>query len=186
MAGTVDTRELEKFANNLNNLDMGEVLIEAVKELSMSLLAKTKKKTPVSKSTANMTLLDFSETYKVNRGQFKKGDARMKKAGRATGVSFSSGGKNVSFVARNSNHVPGTLRDGWFVSDVERKGSFYQCHVQNDVNYAVYIEYGHRTRNHASWVQGRFMLTFSVQEVEKQMERVVQRKIAEAWEGLFR
>ena len=38
--------------------------------------------------------------------------------------------------------------------------------VYNNIKYAPYVEYGHRTRGGKSFVDGRYMLTKSVQEIE--------------------
>ena len=38
--------------------------------------------------------------------------------------------------------------------------------IYNNVHYAPYIEYGHRTRGGKSFVDGRYMLTKSVKEIE--------------------
>lgn len=72
----------------------------------------------------------------------------------------------------------GTLRRGWTGGtrqasssfsnglDVVRTGDTISITISNQVEYASYVEYGHRTRNHRGWVDGRFMLTLSVQEVQ--------------------
>lgn len=47
----------------------------------------------------------------------------------------------------------------------------------NPVEYASYVEYGHRTANHKGWVKGRFMMTISEQELEKIAPKVLENKI---------
>ena len=57
----------------------------------------------------------------------------------------------------------GVLRRSWQpkkVSNLERL-------VLNNVKYGPHIEYGHRTRGGKSFVDGRYMLTKSVQEIEE-------------------
>mgnify|MGYP003393276583 CR=1 FL=1 len=56
----------------------------------------------------------------------------------------------------------GTLRRSW---RVKKDGQLARI-VYNNVHYAPYIEYGHRTRGGKSFVDGRYMLTKSVQEIE--------------------
>lgn len=47
------------------------------------------------------------------------------------------------------------------------------------MNYASYVEYGHRTKNHKGWVEGRFMATISMQEIERQLPKFLERKQVE-------
>ena len=56
----------------------------------------------------------------------------------------------------------GVLRRSW---RVKSEGQLAKI-VYNNVKYAPYIEYGHRTRGGKSFVDGRYMLTKSVQEIE--------------------
>lgn len=68
----------------------------------------------------------------------------------------------------------GTLRKGWYVTDVVKVGGSYEVYLKNDTNYASFVEYGHRTRGHKSWVDGRFMMTISVDEVDRKVEQIQQ------------
>ena len=56
----------------------------------------------------------------------------------------------------------GVLRRSW---RVKKDGQFARI-IYNNVHYAPYIEYGHRTRAGKSFVDGRYMLTKSVKETE--------------------
>lgn len=58
----------------------------------------------------------------------------------------------------------GVLRDGFKVTEVVKNNGVYSCSVVNDVEYASYVEYGHRTRDNG-WVNGVFMLGVSEYEV---------------------
>lgn len=78
----------------------------------------------------------------------------------------------------------GRLRRSWKVSKVEEKGGILQVTIFNDANdngagesYASYVEFGHFTRGRVSWVEGRWMLTISTDEVKAEMNRV--------WNKLF-
>lgn len=71
----------------------------------------------------------------------------------------------------------GTLRRGWTAGKrssakgyadslkVQHTGDKYVIEVINPVEYAAYVEYGHRTRSHTNWVNGKFMLSISEQEL---------------------
>ena len=56
----------------------------------------------------------------------------------------------------------GVLRRSW---RVKSEGQLARI-VYNNVHYAPHIEYGHRTRGGKSFVDGRYMLTKSVKEIE--------------------
>ena len=75
-------------------------------------------------------------------------------------------------------YVGGTLRRGWTVeANVRKNGHIYEIEVFNPVEYAQYVEFGHRTRNHQGWVNGRFMMTISADEVERQAPQIVEKKL---------
>ena len=56
--------------------------------------------------------------------------------------------------------------------------------VVNPVEYASYVEYGHRTANHSGWVKGQFMMTISEQELQKIAPKVLENKIKKYLGGL--
>lgn len=88
---------------------------------------------------------------------------------------------------KGSGKVGGTLRRGWtagkkkaeFIEGIQvnKRGDMYEVVIKNSVEYASYVEFGHRTRNHKGWVPGRFMLTISEQELEGDLERIIQNKL---------
>lgn len=88
-----------------------------------------------------------------------------------------------------SGKVGGTLRRGWTAGHkaagasyakslkVVKTGSTYTIEIVNPVEYASYVEYGHRTRNHSGWVEGRFFLTISEKEVEQLAPKLLEKKL---------
>lgn len=90
---------------------------------------------------------------------------------------------------KSSGKKGGTLRRGWTGEKrssaqnyadsltVHHFGDTYVIEIVNPVEYASYVEYGHRTPNHKGWVKGRFMMTISEQELEKIAPKVLERKI---------
>ena len=56
----------------------------------------------------------------------------------------------------------GVLRTSW----QHKKASELVRIVYNNKHYAPHVEYGHRTRGGKSFVDGRYMLTKSVKEIE--------------------
>ena len=59
----------------------------------------------------------------------------------------------------------GVLRRSW---RVKSEGQLAKI-VYNNVKYGPMVEYGHRTRSGKSFVDGRYMLTKSVKEIEDTM-----------------
>lgn len=92
----------------------------------------------------------------------------------------------------------GTLRRGWTGEKrssaqgyaesltVNHFGDTYVIEIVNPVEYASYVEYGHRTANHKGWVQGRFMMTISEQELERIAPKVLENKIKKYLGGLVK
>lgn len=71
----------------------------------------------------------------------------------------------------------GTLRRNWHIGEVVRHGDYLEVEIYNPVEYAEFVEYGHRQepgrympalgkRLKQSYVPGQYMLTISIKEVE--------------------
>jgi hypothetical protein len=84
-----------------------------------------------------------------------------------------------------SGKTGGTLRRGWTVGPVVKKGDMYEIEIINPVYYAAYVEYGHRTANHASWVPGRFMMTVSEQELEREAPKIIEAALIKLLQEVF-
>ena len=56
----------------------------------------------------------------------------------------------------------GVLRRSW---RVKKEGDLARV-IYNNIEYAPYVEYGHRTRGGKSFVDGQYMLSKSVKEIE--------------------
>lgn len=153
--GNFNIDGLKKFRDELNKLQNPDEFVEScAKELAARLLRMVVKRTPVG---------DY-DTYKTNEN-----------------------GERV--VVRKSSKKGGTLRRGWTGEKrssaqnyadsltVHHFGDTYVIEIVNPVEYASYVEYGHRTPNHKGWVKGQFMMTISEQELEKIAPKVLERKI---------
>lgn len=75
-----------------------------------------------------------------------------------------------------TNVITGRLRGSWAVTSVERHDDIYVATVINPVEYAPFVEYGHRKKGGNGWVMGQFILTISVREVENAAPSIIQRK----------
>ena len=78
----------------------------------------------------------------------------------------------------------GTLRRGWTIGEIRKEGNLYKIDIVNPVEYASYVEYGHRTANHKGWVKGHFMMTISEQEISKIAPKVLENRIKKYLGGL--
>ena len=90
---------------------------------------------------------------------------------------------------KGSGKKGGTLRRGWTNGKsqaasayagslkVNHFGNVYVIEIINPVEYASYVEFGHRTRGGDGWVEGKFMLTISEQEVENDAPKVLENKL---------
>ena len=72
----------------------------------------------------------------------------------------------------------GLLRRSW---RSKKEGDLARI-VYNNVHYAPHIEYGHRTRGGKSFVDGKYMLTKSVQEIESELDNQLSILIENLWE----
>lgn len=96
-----------------------------------------------------------------------------------------------------SGKVGGTLRRGWTGSkdanavnyinslSVTENNGEYIIEIINPVEYASYVEFGHRTGN-GGFVDGRFMLTISAEEIEQSSPAILEKKLNRLLEGLFK
>lgn len=165
LIGIWDTRELDKFIDNLKQLTKEEIEqfhINTIKEIAARTLAKIIARTPV--------------------GQYPP----------------------------DSGKVGGTLRRGWTAGedmdpyeyiyehvDVVKKGRVYQIIISNPVEYASYVEYGHRQnvgqyvpaigkRLKKAFVEGEFMMTVSVDEMQKELPSLLEKKLKDFLEEYFK
>ena len=99
-------------------------------------------------------------------------------------------GRLLRKVIKRTPSDTGNLRRNWTVSDVRKNGENYEIEVSNSAEYASYVEFGHRQtpgrfvpaigkRLKKSWVKGKFMLTISENELQKQAPAVIEKKITE-------
>lgn len=83
----------------------------------------------------------------------------------------------------NDGRIGGTLRKNWSIGEITENNGVYQVDVTNIIDYASYVEYGHRTVDHKGWVEGRFMLTISSDELQKDSSRIIENKLKKILEN---
>ena len=95
----------------------------------------------------------------------------------------------VGIYPNSSGKKGGTLRRGWTNGKnqaanayanslkVNHFGNTFVIEIINPVEYASYVEFGHRTRGGDGWVEGRFMLTISEQEIQADAPKILENKL---------
>lgn len=154
--GGFSAADMKKLQKQLNKIQEGnvEAFIEAcAKELAARLLAKVIKRTPVGE-------------YPKSSGK-KGGTLRRGWTSKTHEEAVGGSGK-------------GSISAGKAYADtltINHFGNTFVIEIVNPVEYASYVEYGHRTPDHKGWVQGRFMLTISEQEIQEIAPKVLEAKI---------
>nr|DAM76271.1 MAG TPA: type I neck protein [Caudoviricetes sp.] len=185
--GSFNENQLRRFQRKLNEIkpeDASDFIDACAKELAARLLATVIKRTPVG---------DYSKEVEVvakrDSKNHKKGDKYTKRV-------------------NPSGKLGGTLQRGWTAKTHEEAeggsgrgadakayaesltvnhfGDMIVIEIVNPVEYASYVEYGHRTRNHKGWVPGRFMMTISVQEIQNIAPNVLENKVRRFLGGYMR
>ncbi|WP_160202456.1 MULTISPECIES: HK97 gp10 family phage protein [Clostridia] len=103
--------------------------------------------------------------------------------GRYDGKAYVCEGKLHHKGMRKTNGNNGsTLKKNW-TSRVYRSGNLIALEIENPIEYASYVEYGHRTVN-GGWAPGHHIMKFSVEEVQRngfpKLERKIQRLVEAA------
>lgn len=150
--GSFDISGLKELQRQLSKAeDLNEAFVEAcAKELAARLLAKVIKRTPVG---------DYPENSGKKGGTLRRGWTSHEAWSGAEGLKTNGAKQYVDSL--KINHF----------------GNVYVVEITNPVEYASYVEFGHRTANHEGWVRGQFMLTISEQEIQKIAPKVLESKI---------
>lgn len=197
--GRCDYRELKKLDERLQQLsevDMDRLCRDAANEIAQILWNKVKKRTPVGVKPT----FDEPKTVKV------QGDDYTTQTTSKTGekVFRKRKGKKYTMLTRSgailnrywAGYRGGSLRDAWMILPVEKHGDVYEITVVNNLDYASYVEYGHRQTPGryvpalgktltASWVPGKLMLTISEQEVKTLVPSILNDMLYDALKGVF-
>lgn len=184
-------KQFDELNKRLESADVDEFCRIVAKELAARLLAQVIKRTPVG----NKPKMEGAKTVKVKGesgktksfltaegarqeqywGGYMGGTLRRGWTSKTEAEAESGSGK--SDVVAYANSLP-----------ITKSGNVYEIEIINPVHYASYVEFGHRQtpgrfvpalgkRLKAGWVEGRFMLTLSEKEVQRQSAKVVEAKL---------
>lgn len=150
--GNCDYKQLLKLKENIDRLqsmDMQKFCRDASKELAARLLSLVIPATPVGQ-------------YPKSTGK-KGGTLRRGWTAKSQAEATNGGKADVKAYAQS---LP-----------VFKQGNAYTIEVINPVEYASYVEFGHRTRGGDGWVPGQYFLTLSEQDLERLAPGVIERKL---------
>lgn len=70
----------------------------------------------------------------------------------------------------------GGLKRNWFITRVMKKDDELVVWLYNSQDYASFVEYGHTDRSRTNWVEGYFMATISIEEVQRKIPQRFERE----------
>lgn len=181
--------QLKEYAERLEKLtdaDIEELCIKCSKELAARLLALVIPATPVGKNKYTYETKKIYDYWREDGTDDIAGKRHRYDTGKTKTV-------------RHTVKVGGTLRRGWTSKThdeaasgtgkrgepakeyaaslpVRKVGDYYKIQIINPVEYASYVEFGHRTKS-GGWVEGRYMLTISEEQLKQISPAVLQRMI---------
>lgn len=137
---------------------------------------------------------DYSEVLEFNR--------RIERATEIVDDLFKEalGQMALDFLRKVKDRTPqrtGLLKDRWKIGAIVKKGDDYMIEVFDDTKYASFVEDGHRQkvgryvpaigkRLVKPWVEGRFMMKLTADEIEQEMPRYMERLEKKLAEELFK
>lgn len=181
--------QLKEYADKLEKLtdaDIEELCIKCSKELAARLLALVIPATPVGKNKYTYETKKIYDYWREDGTDDVAGKRHRYDTGKTK-------------VVRHTVKVGGTLRRGWTSKThdeaasgtgkrgkpakeyaaslpVRKVGDYYKIQIINPVEYASYVEFGHRTKS-GGWVEGQYMLTISEEQLKQISPAVLQRMI---------
>lgn len=151
--GNCDYKQLQQLRENLDRLqsvDMDRFCRDVSKELAARLLSLVIPRTPVGQ---------YPKVSGKKGGTLRRGWT-AKTHGEAAG---GSGKMDVSAYAK--------------ALPISKSGNTYTIEVINPVEYASYVEFGHRTPSGEGWVRGQYFLTISEQDLQHIAPALIEREL---------
>ena len=155
--GNVDFEELEKLQEEMKQFDFSRKRFcrKLAKELAGRFLRDVIKRTPVG---------DYPASSGKVGGTLRRG---------WTADDERQAAYNAMFKAhQNTSRYLSSLK-------VHRDGDVYTIEITNPVEYASYVEYGHRTNGGKGWVEGKFMMTITENEIKSLAPALLQKRLEE-------
>lgn len=167
--GNCDYKQLQQLRENiahLQGIDMDKFCKDMSKELARKLLQLVIRRTPVGRYDGETYTCAMGKTHQAHTIKGKVGGTlRRGWTAKSQGEAESGSGNGMSKVASYAAALP-----------VKKSGNAYTVEVINPVEYASYVEYGHRTTK-GGWVPGHYFLTLSEQDLESLAPAAIERKL---------
>lgn len=209
--GSVDFEQLKVLQRKMQALDdLNQKFCEAAaKELAARLLAKVIRLTPVGvkpEFDGPLTMKVRGEDRIVQTTNKKGEKVFSKRKGKQYTMLTAEGARKQQYW---QGYTGGTLRRGWTGGvnqdatkyaqnlPIVQAGDTFEVEIINPVEYAPYVEYGHRQSPgryvpaigkslKRSWVPGKFMLTKSEIELNAQAPAILEKKLQKYLEEAFK
>ena len=165
--------EFTKKIEKLNEKQKEDFLESCCKELASRLLQKVTERTKPGNYSKEIEV-----TAKRDSKYHKKGDKYKKKVAPKQGGTLRRG-----WTAKTHEEAANGKGNGRKIEEyvnsmkIDHTGNTFRVEIINPVEYAAYVEYGHRKRNHQGWVPGKLMLTISETELRAVTPQILERKI---------
>ncbi len=165
--GNCDYEQLKRLRDNLvklQEMDLDKFCTDVSKELAARLLALVIPRTPVGNYKGGTYSCVSGQTHHGGKVSGKNGGT-LRRGWTAKTQAEAAGGGRADAKAY-ANALP-----------VHKRGHTYYIQVINPVEYASYVEFGHRTPGGKGWVNGHYFLTLSEQDLERLAPGVIERKL---------
>ncbi len=142
----------------------------------------------INKTTTGENQYTFEETGEVYKRGPNKGKAKTKKVVSRQGGTLKRGWRALTEEEAINGNVPDVETHVRTRIPVDHSGSTHSITITNPVNYASYVENGHRQqpgryvpaigkRLKKNWVEGQFMMAKSEAETKAEIPAVLQRRL---------
>lgn len=92
----------------------------------------------------------------------------------------SEGADWLGDVVGNTPRKTGDLQKSWTLSPISKNANAFEMELSNNLDYAIHIEYGHRTRGGKSKVKGFHMLKNGTSRLEDRLPASIDKAVARA------
>ncbi len=168
-----DMKKLQKQLNKIQQSELQKFIDDCAKQMTAILLSKVIKRTPVGDYTKEIQV-----TAKRKSKNHNKGDVytkRVNPSGKKGGTLRRGWTSKTYEEAKSGTQI--NPKDFAELLTVQHIGNNFIIEVINPVEYASYVEYGHRKANKQGWVQGKFMLTISERELHSIAPKILESNI---------
>lgn len=182
-----ELKELQKKLQKLEQEDLNEFMEACAKDLAARLLTKVIKRTPVGDAPEYTGETDEDrEWYDKYWGGYTGGTLRR------------GWTANTQEEAASGNGQPtaGEITEYANGLKISYTGGIYTIEIVNPVEYASYVEYGHRQQKGRfvpaigkklvrSWSAGKLMLTISEKEIQSSAPRILEKRLMDMLKEVF-